>query len=341
MPLYLDDEFLDTFVYEEVAVALWAIRLHVHDVAVTPALALRLIKQYLMPLLDPEHWHLMHKQRRATWDDIWMIGAELGFLMAKSNDPLLADLRIAVEVIHSHTTLPPPRTFTFPTVIEVTYFISMCDQLRIPVQSQIRAEDGQQIDPFDFCTLCWRHPLLGRKLCAEHAPSSPLRANEDGRRAAARYKSGMRQRKRFDDAVNRILTREVTEFHKGLFTPTVLFPERGIAEWLSQRRPYLWQWLEEQQHVLSDENAVEALLALLHKPDGLTPKAQHCYRRINLHLQDHPQMIWPMLIRAEGWLQSRQNIQEAGEGSAPGLVGTRNFAKINQICLTDNAGAAQ
>lgn len=334
MPLYLDDDFLDTFVYEEVAVALWAIRLHVHDVAVTPALALRLIKQYLMPLLDPEHWHLLHKQRRATWDGIWMICAELGFLMGRSNDPLLADLRIAVEVIHSHTTLPP-RTFTFPTVIEVTYFISMCNQLRMPVQSQIRTEDGQKIDPFTFCTLCWRHPLPGRKLCAEHAPGPPLQVGEEGKRAAAaRYKSGMRQRGHFDKAVNRILSREVTEFHEGLFTPVVLFPERGIAEWLSQRRPNLWQWLEKQQHVFSDENAVEALLALLHKPDGLTPKAQHCYHRINLYLQDHPQMIWPMLIRAEGWLQSRQDIQESWGGKRPG-VGRHKKIRQDQSDFSD------
>ncbi|WP_157883305.1 hypothetical protein [Pseudomonas sp. ATCC 13867] len=152
--------------------------------AVTQALALRLIRQYLMPLLDPDHWHLLHKERRATWNGIWMICAELGFLMGKSNDPLLTELRIAVEVIHSHTTLPP-RTFTFPTVVEVTYFISLCNQLRMPVQSQVRLDSGLQVDPFNFCTLCWRHPLPGRKLCVEHSPSSPRRANADGQRAAA------------------------------------------------------------------------------------------------------------------------------------------------------------
>lgn len=109
----------------------------------------------------------------------------------------------------------------------------------------------------------------------------------------------------FDKSVNRISTREVTEFHERLFTPAVLLPERHIAHWLSQRWPLLWQWIEEQQHILNDENAVEALLDLLHKPDGLPPKAQHCDHQISLHLPD-PQMIWPMLTRAEGWLQSRQ-----------------------------------
>src|SRR5690606_10020876 len=103
-----------------------------------------------------------------------------------------------------------------------TYFISMCNQLRMPVQSPIRSNSGLQVDPFNFCVLCWRHPLPGRKLCAEHAPGPPLQKDEGVRRAAAaRYKSGVRQRKSFDNAVNRILTREVTEFHKSLFTAVV------------------------------------------------------------------------------------------------------------------------
>src|SRR5690606_6678346 len=138
---------------------------------------------------------------------------------------------------------------------------------------------GLQVDPFNFCVLCWRHPLPGRKLCAEHAPGPPLQKDEGVRRAAAaRYKSGVRQRKSFDNAVNRILTREVTEFHKSLFTAVVLFPAQGIAEWLNQRRPLLWQWLGKQQLALNDENPVEVLLGLLHDPAGLPPKAQQCYR---------------------------------------------------------------
>ncbi|AYF49805.1 hypothetical protein DXV65_20275 [Pseudomonas fluorescens] len=53
MPLHLDDEFLSSLAYEEVAVALWAIRLHAADEAVTPTIALRLIRQYLQPLIPP------------------------------------------------------------------------------------------------------------------------------------------------------------------------------------------------------------------------------------------------------------------------------------------------
>lgn len=236
MPLYLDDELLDSLVYEEVAVALWAIRLHVADTAVTPAIALRLIKQYLQLLIPPEHCYLLYEQRVATWSGIWGIYASLGFAVGQANDPRLFEVMKAVELIHAHTTWPP-REYTFPTVIEVTYFLSMCNQLKIPVQGQIRLEDGWRVDSFRFCTLCWRQPLPGRKLCAHHAPNAPLQQDIGKQAAAARYKSGVRQRKRFDDAVNHILTKEVTEFHKGESTPWCFYPNKALLPgWQSAAR---------------------------------------------------------------------------------------------------------
>jgi|TARA_R110001606_G_scaffold392944_1_gene562428 hypothetical protein len=318
LPLYLDDELIETFVYEEVAVALWAIHLHAEDVAVTPALALRLIRQYLQPLIPPGHWHVLNQKQPVTWNRIWMISSELASLLGQINDPMLFEIGIAIELIHSHTTLPP-REYTFPTVIEVTYFLSMCGQLKIPVQSQTRLDREQRINPFNFCSLCWRQPLLGRKLCAHHSPGTPLMSEgADKRAAAARYKSGVRQKEQFDKAVNRILTKEVTEFHEGLFTPVVLFPEQDIAAWLTERRPSLWQLLGERQQEFNDGNAVGMLLDLLHSPNGLSSKAYQIYRQINRHLQEHPRLIWPMLIRAEGWHRCREEVRAQWGGKRTG-----------------------
>lgn len=317
MPLYLDDEFLDSFVYEDVAVALWAIRLHAADMAVTPAIALRLIRQYLQPLIPPEHCHVLYEQRVATWNGIWGIYAELGFCVGKSDDPRLFEVMKAVELIHHHTTWPP-REYTFPTVIEVTYFLSMCGQLKIPVQGQIRQGGGRRVDLFSFCTLCWRQPLPGRKLCAHHAPNTPLQEEVGTQAAAARYKSGVRQKEQFDKAVNRILTKEVTEFHEGLFTPVVLLPEQGIVAWIAERRPLLWQLLGERQQEFNDGNAVGMLLDLLHSPDGLPAKAQQIYRLINQHLHEYPLLIWPMLIRAEGWHRCREDVRGQWGGKRSG-----------------------
>lgn len=136
--------------------------------------------------------------------------------------------------------------------------------------------------------------------------------------AAARYKSGVRQKERFDKEVNRILTKEVTEFHEGLFTPVVLFPEQNIAAWLTERRPLLWQLLGERQQELNDGNAVSMLLGLLHSPDGLPPKAYQIYRQINRHLHAHPLLIWPMLIRAEGWYRCRGKVRRQWGGKRSG-----------------------
>ncbi|RFQ22364.1 hypothetical protein [Pseudomonas sp. ATCC 13867] len=76
--------------------------------------------------------------------------------------------------------------------------------------------------------------------------------------------------------------------------------------------------LGEGQLMLNDENAVEALLGLLHNPEGLSPKAQQFYRQINQQLCTYPILIWPMLIRAEGWLQSRKKMREKWGGKRPG-----------------------
>lgn len=110
----------------------------------------------------------------------------------------------------------------------------------------------------------------------------------------------------------------MTEFHEGLFTPVVLFPEQDIAIWLTERRPLLWRLLSERQQELNDGNAVSLLLDLLHSPDGLPPKAYQIYRQINRHLQGHPLLIWPMLMRAEGWYRCREKVRGQWGGKRSG-----------------------
>lgn len=110
----------------------------------------------------------------------------------------------------------------------------------------------------------------------------------------------------------------MTEFHEGLFTPVVLFPKQGIAAWLAERRPLLWQLLGERQQAFNDTNAVSMLVDLLHCTDGLPPKANQIYRLINQHLYEHPLLIWPMLIRAEGWHRCRADVRGQWGGKRSG-----------------------
>ena len=140
LPLYLSDEDINAFSREDVSVALWAIKLHAADMAVTPALALRLIHQYLLPLIPPEHWHELKVHRAATWDGIFFIYVALGFCVTSNEDPLV-EVMYAVKLIHAHTKRQP-REFEFPTVIEVTEFPRDMPALKNPctgVTTQVRA----------------------------------------------------------------------------------------------------------------------------------------------------------------------------------------------------------
>jgi hypothetical protein len=317
LPLYLDDEVLNSFLYPDVAIALLEIKRSTTDVAVTPAIARSLIRKYLLPLIPPENHHVLDKPRTETWDGIFGIYSALGCCVAQSNDRLLLEVMTAVQLIHRHT-IRSTRELMFP-FIEVTYFLNMCSHLKIAVQSDIRPSKDQRINVFSFCTLCWRQPLPGRKLCAHHAPSTPLMSEEMHQSgAAARYKAGVRQKDLFDATVNRILTKDVLEFHDRSLTPAVLFPEQRIAAWLSERRPSIWQLLGNQQQGFNDGNAVGILLDLLHSPDSLPFKTKQIYQQINWHLQEHPHLIWPMLVRAEGWYQCREELQGRWGGKRSG-----------------------
>lgn len=55
--------------------------------------------------------------------------------------------------------------------------------------------------------------------------------------------------------------------------------------------------------------AFRILLEQLHSPESLPPKAYSVCRLINQHLLEHPQLLWPMLIPAEGWLGSRKQLR--------------------------------
>ena len=198
MPLYLDDEdIFARFTNMDVIHALLIIKAAAADTAITPALALRLIRRYLRPLATGEAQLAFDKKRKTSWNSIYFLYADLGF-HSKNNDDLWQVAR-AVSLVHSHTT-QPPRDLEFAP-IEVNTFFQTCGYLRIPVQELRYPPKNREIDPLRFCTLCWRQPLPGRKLCGHHAPSGPERFADDARNAAARYKAGSRQKELFEKTV--------------------------------------------------------------------------------------------------------------------------------------------
>ena len=128
------------------------------------------------------------------------------------------------------------------------------------------------------------------------------------------------------------------------FLKRPLLPEQGIAAWVAERRPLLWQLLGVRQQEFNDDNAVGVLLDLLHSPDGLPAKAQQIYRLINQHLHKHPLLIWPMLIRAEGWHRCREEVrgQWGGKRSGAGRPVPQVIAQqATSPCTDQQPGAAR
>lgn len=305
VPLYVNDKNIVTgFTNAQVVEALRSIAAIALDDAITPALALRLIRRYLRPLAPVEGQAAFDKKRKASWDSIFFLYVDLASLSEKNND--LWQVACAVKLVHSHTT-HPPRDLTF-LPIEVNSFLELSGRIHLPIEAIRYPAGNRGIDPLRFCTLCWRQPLPGRMLCGHHAPSGPERFKDDERPAAARYKEGVRLKSLFETTVNRILTRETIEFHESSFKAQVLFPDRNIAAWLAERRPAVWRELGSHQGEMIDGNAVQILTAALHNSDALPVKAQTLYRAVNEHFQSHPALIWPMLVRAEGWYQSRETM---------------------------------
>lgn len=315
MPLYVaDEDIFALFTNVGVVYGLLSVKATVSERAVTPALALRLIRCYLQPLASAVGRAVFDKKRDASWDCINFLYVELGFLCEHDDD--LWQVACAIELVHTHTKRSPRDVEFAP--IEVSTFLQHCGYLHLRMEEIRHPKGYQDVDPLRFCELCWRQPLPGRKLCGYHAPSDSMLSEADSRKAVARYKAGMRQKELFGKTVNRILTRETIRFHESNFQDQLLFPDHGIASWLAERRPAIWRELGCARSGLTDENAVQMLLGLLHSPEGLPVKAQALYRIVNAHIQSHPGLIWPMLVRAEGWYQSRELMEKNRGGRRPG-----------------------
>lgn len=315
MPLYVDDEVISArFTNMEVVRALRSIKAATAAVPVTPALAQKLVHCHLRPLASTEGQAVFDQEKKASWNSIYFLYVGLGFCSQSDDD--LRQIACAVKFVHAHTK-QPPRDLEFAP-IEVNSFVQHCGYLHVPIEEIRYPKNYRHIDPLRFCELCWRQPLVGRKLCGHHAPSDPMLPENDKSKAAARYKAGKRQKELLEKTINRILTRETLKFHESQFQDLLLFPDHDIASWLAERRPAIWRELGRDQQNLTDENAINILLGFLHNSDGLPNQARSLYGIVNAHIQSHPVLIWPMLLRAEGWYQSRELLERNRGGKRPG-----------------------
>jgi hypothetical protein len=157
----------------------------------------------------------------------------------------------------------------------------------------------------------------GRLICATHTAGDKhvtikLGDQEDSNvnLPFTDYKESRRQKKPFDKTLNQILTKEILEFHDSHFTAPILMPDENIWQWLSIRRPLLSDLLLAQNKAIDDEQVIDSLLLLLHKPIGLTETQYQPYLKANALIKTYPILLWPMLLRAEAWLTARKALRD-------------------------------
>lgn len=138
------------------------------------------------------------------------------------------------------------------------------------------------------------------------------------RSPGARYRAGARERTLFESIANRLLTREVTEFHENGFEAPFLIPATQVGDWLAARRPTVWQALSTCQSTLADDTVTATLLNLLQDPRVVPLPARRHYEIVNRHYLQHPAMIWPMLLRAEALLCARTERKQRRGGRRTG-----------------------
>lgn len=315
MPLNISDEEIEYRLSMPVASALLAIKKDMQGRAVTPTLALSLIKKYLQPLMPGEDKDILESLRQVTWEDLHWTHAEIIFHGGQPTG-LLADIGVSIDLICTFTT-NPPREFPSPESVEVFNFMQICEHLNTPISKDIRYSDARKFDVFNTCKYCWRQPVPGRLICSSHTTTdkySPLTVGVVEAVSAnspfGNYKESKRQKSLFDEILKSKLTKEVWEFHESGFTSTTLLPSEDIFGWLQDRRLLLAQLLIEQKLEINDEKIIDSLLLLLHNPESLTNmQNQQPYIRANQLIRAQPVLIWPMLLRAESWLEARKTLR--------------------------------
>lgn len=318
MPLYLDKITVTTEGPPEahpIWKALRAIQSAVAKRPVSPRMAWKLACLHLGPLLPAEHQDVLSVRPRVNWKT--MLIAYMELLGRSNGDNVdLMNVATAVKILYHHTTHPLREEERAP-LVEVMYFFLMCDYAKLSLKKQFGAADNRGAGLFRFCKYCWRTAILGRLICYEHASvivdgSVEVRGAlpSEAKTPASRRKQASRQKQEFDTAISKLMTSEVMEFHESEFTADVLFPQSGRYEWLTRRRPRVAQLLSGVGSEIRDDTMIRLLLKLLHDSDSMQGAWKSTYVMVNTTITQVPELIWPILARAEAWLLVREQTRK-------------------------------
>lgn len=323
MPLYLENipvvaqSFLDA---HAVWKALFSIRFEVANHRVTPRMAWKQACLHLRPLLPVEHQDVLAANPLAKWDTMLLAYVEL-LGRSEGDNVALMNVAAAVKILHRYTTIPP-RENERPPRMEVTHFFLLCDYVKLPFKKLYGGEHGDGAGLFQFCKYCWRTAIPGRLICYDHASvivdgsTKVLGAlASEAKTPASRRRQANRQKQKFDASISMLMTREVLEFHDSEFTADVLLPKSGRHEWLVRRRPRVAQLLSETGAEVTDDNMVGLLLKLLHDSESMPGAWKFTYEMVNTTIIQMPELIWPVLVRAESWFIARDETRKNWGGS--------------------------
>jgi len=313
MPLYLDNSVILDSYQPPVAYALLRIKAQMEGKNVNPKLAVRLMRQELHPLLDQEHHDILNDLKYPTWRDIHWTYPKMVY-RAGPTKYLMLDIARCIWAIYQHTTVPArDEGFEKP---EIQQLLAMSKNAGKDI-THLGFIGKDNFDVLVSCRYCWRQPMPKRVVCTTHAGGEKfkedgigLSESTKGRSDSALRKEAYRQEELFEKTLNRRLSDEVWQFHDSDFKAQVLIPAKDIWIWLKTNRAEIAQLLIEESLPTDDNSIIDSLIYVLHTPTNLSSVYEQPYLRANEAFRNEPQLMWPMLLRADCWLVTRKEFRK-------------------------------
>ncbi|EJM97467.1 hypothetical protein [Herbaspirillum sp. YR522] len=291
MPFHLDDLDLDS-IPDPYHSVLRRMAAAVEDRAVTPAVAIKVIREHLVPLLSDVDSALVSIQGQPSWDKIRTLYPALVFASESQQKQLLAAIGRLIELFVRHSDRPP-REIDFPPFIEVFSFNRVCGYLGVPIAKPLLETNDGTRDLYRFCKYCWL-PARRKDVCAFHTTSFDEASAARSQPACAHIslKQAQRLRTAFEQHVLALTTRDEMEFHQSGFDLPALLPPSGLSHWLDVRRPHLASLVRKQAD--TSANSLRILSAVLYGEELGAKVVEAIGGAVYL---------WtPITTRAEGWL---------------------------------------
>lgn len=257
-----------------------------------PALAIQVLRGFLLPLLPSEHRSMLESGGQPSWDRLWILYANLAAASRGEDEDLAAAAKL-VQFVVRHTTRPP-REIEFPPYLELSSFARMAACLGIPAVPPTAVFAQQECRLYDFCRFCWL-PKRARGVCQFHSTRAPQQdVGMRPRCAQAPHKHVQRLCPEFERVLHRLLSAEEWQFHDSGFAAPVMLPPSGLGAWLHERRPAL------AREVARAHGHLEAVLPQ-HLLRALYGEAA---QQVAHAVGGAVYLLTPVTARAEAWLQA-------------------------------------